>query len=173
MKQRKPVITAIPSEMQHSEIPPLDEAHARLIERWKAETGAHRLRWEDFVSGKGLETIHRLLGGDEGLDAEKIGKRAKKNESKSVQSLTLYYRCVARYAQLAALAYQPTAGVFLGGGTTRENESFICERCGNLMWWFLENPSRLHHEDLMKIPVHLVLEDINLHGALWLAERLS
>jgi len=167
-----PVFTALPSELQHSEITPLDEAHARLIERWKAETGACRLRWEDFISGKGLETIHRLLGGDGGLNAAAIAEQARAGcKGVSVESLTLYYRCIARYAQVAALAYQPTDGVFLGGGTTRENKRFICERAGHLMWWFLENPSRLHHEFLMNTAVHLVLDELNLPGALYIAQH--
>jgi len=167
------VFTAVPAEMQHAQIPAFDETHARLIERWKAHTSAPWLRWEDFVSGKGLETAYRLLGGEEDLDAKGIAKRAQDGRDRpGVESLTLFYRCVARYAQLAALAYRPTAGVFVGGDTTLKNVGFIEQRLGNLLWHVQDNPSPPHHRALLNTPIRLVVDeriDLNLHGGLWLA----
>jgi len=167
------IFTAVPSEMQHAQIPAFDAAQASLIERWKADTAAPWLRWEDFVSGKGLETAYRLLGGKEDLDAEGIAQAAQAGYDRPcVESLALFYRCVARYAQLAALAYQPTAGVFIGGDTTRLNAGFIEQRLGNLLWHIQDNPSPPHHRALLNAPIRLVVDeriDLNLHGGLWLA----
>jgi glucokinase len=168
------VFTAVPSEMQHSQIPSLDEPHARLIERWKAKTGVHRLRWEDFVSGDGLVMVYHLLGGVEGLGGGDIGDRAGDEiDRASVEALDLYYRCVVRYAQLAALAYQPTDGVFLGGDTTLSNQEFICRREKEFRWDFYDIPSQVHLQKLEGVRIDLVLGELVLRGGHWMARRAA
>ncbi len=166
------MFAAVPSEMQHAEIPPLDEAHARLIERWKGATGLTRLRWEDFVSGDGLVRTYHLLGGVDDLDAGAIADRAcEETDRASVEALEVYYCCVARYAQLAALAYQPTHGIFLGGDTTRGNQEFLCARRRAFRWGFYDIESRVHLEKLEDVPIDLVLGELVLRGGRWIAQR--
>lgn len=170
----------VASEAGHAAAAALDAEHATLIERLRDPASPGSPTWEDFISGRGLVTLYRhlpsgpvpgpgsLLDDDDPPGAIAEAALAGDDE-RAVRALGLYYRCVGRFAQLLALAWGAAGGVFLAGGSTRENRRFIED--SRLVEEFLTNPTQ---RDLLEaIPLYLVLEELNLRGALAVARRLA
>lgn len=176
----------IASEVQHSDISPLDDSHERLIQMFRQKKGLSVWpSWEDFASGRGLVSIY------EGLYAMSNSNRGQKIRWKSDEdpaaliaqhavrqidpisekALDLYYRCVGRLAQVMALFLQPYGGIFLAGGTSRRNEQFI--RHGRFVDELHANSK--HQELLQRFPIYLVMqEELNISGGLWACrERIN
>lgn len=161
-------------ELQHTTICELDAAYTELIDALKQRLNKTHLSWEDFVSGKGLENIyhclHALNSGashySSHLNAAEIAKNAVGNTNNlCVDALDCYYHVAGALTQVVALAFQPFAGIYMGGGTTKNNISFIKRSA------FVE---KLQDNDIRKgllqsFPVYLVPEYMNLDGAMYLA----
>jgi glucokinase len=164
-------------ELQHTAAAGLD-ADCTDVLQWLA----HRLdkrqaTWEDLVSGLGLENLHHYFrsrdagagGVVERLSAADVAARAVADSDRAcIAALDCYYHAAGALAQVMALVFQPYAGVYLGGGTTVKNSSFI--RKSSFVRRFQDNPVR--GELLRSFPVYLVPEYLNLTGALFLASRM-
>lgn len=163
-------------ELQHTGAPDLDGAHAGLIEAMKQKLQKKVLSWEDMVSGKGLENTYYCLrsltagGGttDNKVNAAEIARRAVDGSDEiCITALDFYYYAAGALSQIMALAFQPFAGIYLGGGTTTSNISFI--RRGTFIDGLQNNTVRKGL--LRSFPVYLVPEYLNLDGTLYLASR--
>lgn len=165
----------LPSEVAHAPAAPLDAEHLELLRRLAAEDGGRWPSWEDFASGRGLVRLHRELGRLRGVPApqEAEGDTAAAIARRGVDggdplaaaALDVYYRAVARVAQILALVYQPRGGIFLAGRSCRLNRAVI-ER-GRFVETLQDNPAQAPL--LARFPVFLVLAELNLRGALQLA----
>jgi len=167
----------IPGEGQHAAIPALDEEHAEIIAAM-SESLQRRPSWEDFISGRGMEAIYRLMHGTSAvhsqvrgrpaLDADKIAARAVAGGDPLCHAvLQLYYRCLGALAQSLALTIQPFGGIYLAGASSRHNGEFI--RRGMLLEALQRNGQQ--RALLERFPVYLVNEELNMAGAAHLAER--
>ena len=163
-------------ELQHTSVPYLGDAYAGLVAALQRRLGKKVLSWEDIVSGKGLENIYHCLhltgcengGYDENADAAEIAGRALVGNDKACEAaLEFYYHAAGALTQLVALAFQPFAGIYLGGGTTAKNISFI--RRSSYVYGLQDNAIRKGL--LRSFPVYLVPEYMNLNGTLYLASR--
>lgn len=168
------------SEAQHALAGPINAEHLELIRRYASEEGGCWPSWEEFASGRGLVRSYRELGrlrgspaapaGDLAPDpAAEIARRAVAGSDRLAEAaLELYYRAVARVAQILALVYQPRGGIFLAGRTSRQNRAFILR--SPFVRELQDNP--LQGPLLTRFPVFLVLEELNLRGALQAAREM-
>ena len=118
--------------------------------------------WEDCVSGPGLETLWTAGGGlvDDPITAPEIAQLASQGNQRARDALHHYYLLAARFSQVLALSFLCTGGLYLAGGSTRSNAPLIPE--DGFLRAFREN-ARMGGL-LAKIPVFLVLTEINLLG---------
>jgi len=163
-------------ELQHTSAPELGDTFKDLIQALKHRLNKNILSWEDMVSGKGLENIYyclRLLAADVkdanvDLDTAEIARRAVANSDEiCTAALDFYYYAAGALTQVLALAFQPFDGIYLAGGTTEKNISFI--RRGSYIEGLQDNVVRKGL--LQSFPVYLVPEYMNLNGTLYLASR--
>ena len=159
-------------EMQHTPIPVLDEQQESVLNDMKNKHAIKQPSWEDFISGRGLENIYRCLAprrqsaGVSGLNAQDIaGYAVQGADGYCVSALNMFYQCCGALAQLLALTFQPYAGIYLAGESTRRNLSFIRNSP------FLQ---QLQHSDvrgylLREFPVSLLAQELNLYGAAYAA----
>jgi len=166
-------------ETQHSAMPTLDSGNDKLLQEARRILGKNCLTWEDVISGRGLELIYQSLGRLDGhnpdqinrtnwLDAATIAARAVEGTDERCDiALDVYYRYAGALMQMLALTVRPNKGIYLAGNSTRNNLSYIP---------FSGFISALHDNDICRamledFPVYMVLADLNLDGAAWLAER--
>jgi len=159
-------------ELQHTAAAGLDRKYNDLLAALRHKLNKDYLSWEDLVSGKGLENLHasiqELAQPDAGmiLSATVIASRAVTGADPAcVEALACYYHAAGALAQVMALAYQPFAGIYLGGETTDKNLDFI--RRSSFVNRLQDNS--LRHDLLRSFPVHLVPAYMNLLGAQYLA----
>jgi glucokinase len=139
------------------------EGEARILEVLEAMRGTYPT-WEDCVSGPGLEAMWVAARPDQPSDpisAPEIALQAQMGDPRSREALEHYYRFAARFSQALALSFLSTGGLYLAGGTTRSNAPLISEE--SFLRTFYDN-ARMGPV-LGKIPVFLVLAEINLLGA--------
>lgn len=167
----------VASEIQHSPAFAIDEIHGALI-AWMKENicNGGLPNWEDFVSGRGLVSIYRGLGAVLKIgDAEAISRTddpaawiaanaVTYNDAGCAAALNIYYRCMAKVAQLLALAFQPFGGIYLSGESTIRNLPFIQQ---SKFISELQDNSRLRRL-LERFPVYVITQkELNIRGALW------
>ena len=162
----------ISCEIQHTDAARLPEQFGTLAGLMQKRLGRDKLSWEDFVSGRGLVNMHACLAdhraAEDGPDAGEIARRAVAGtEAASVTALACYYHVCGALAQVMALSFQPSAGIFLGGSTTRQNRRFI-EQSGFVRAC---QDNSVRGELLASFPVYLVPEYMNLNGAMYLAQQ--
>ncbi|MEM6639111.1 MAG: glucokinase [Pseudomonadota bacterium] len=168
--QRSAGYHVVPCELQHTSIGVLSDAQERVTRQMRERLGLARPSWEHFVCGHGLVRVHQMLNGaDEPLlDAGEIARRAVAGEDLMCRdALAMFYQCAGGIAQLTALSFLPSGGIYLSGRSSRLNAPFIVDST------FL---SELHNNDthgelLKEFPVYLVTEDTNLDGGIFLARH--
>jgi Glucokinase len=165
----------ISSEVQHIQIPALDETHARMIQIiFAKKENRYYLNYEDFVSGYGLEDSYNALLRLNGrkphdrtaaeIAAEAIGGS---NET-AVQALNYFYRITGRLIQAMCLVIQPYGGIFLCGTSTIRNADFIFQ--SDLLAEV--HKSMVRKELLEQFPLYIVSrENINIEGGLWAGRK--
>jgi glucokinase len=165
----------ISSELQHIQIPALDETHARMIQIiFGKKENRYYLNYEDFVSGYGLEDSYNALLRLNGrkphdrtaaeIAAEAIGGT---NET-AIQALNYFYRITGRLIQAMCLVIQPYGGVFLCGASTARNADFIFQ--SDLLAEV--HKSMVRKELLEQFPLYIVSrENINIEGGLWACKK--
>jgi len=176
--QGEPDTFVIACETQHAPIPALDAYHGKLLAESAWILAKPHLTWEDFVSGRGLETIYRAIVNLEHGDlhthkqeyvdgeADRIAEMALAGTDDDCHAaLAMYYRCAGALAQLLALTFRPDLGIYLAGNSTRNNLSYIPD--SPFINALHDNP--VHHTMLSNYPVYLVQSDLNLDGAQHLA----
>lgn len=164
------------SEVQHIQIPALDDRHAEIIEIMLSDKPERSfLNYEDFVSGNGLlktyEAILKLDGIEQKeKDAKQIAESAVDGNDKSaIEALNIFYRCVGRLIQAMALMIQPYGGIYLCGASTINNNKFIMqsgliEELHNCL---------IRQQLLIQFPVYIITKpDINIAGGLWACRRV-
>ncbi len=166
----------ISSEVQHVQIPPLDETHAKMIQIiFGKKENRYYLNYEDFVSGYGLEDTYNALlrlNGKKpnGKTAAEIASKAIDGSDEiAVQTLNYFYRITGRLIQTMSLVIQPYGGIFLCGSSTVRNAEFII-RSG-----LLEevHKSMVRKELLEQFPIYIITrENINIEGGLWAGRKL-
>ena len=159
-------------ELQHTAAAGLDRKYNDLLAALMRRLNKDYLSWEDLVSGKGLESLHASIQErthpDAGmiLSAAVIASRAvTAADPTCVEALACYYHTAGALAQVMALAYQPFAGIYLGGETTGKNLDFIHR--SSFVNRLQDND--LRHDLLRSFPVYLVPAYMNLLGAQYLA----
>lgn len=167
--------TPVACEVQHTLVPAFADDVRGVIDRVWAERGAPPT-WEDLVSGRGLESLHRAVCGaapevPEGQDvAGWVAARAAEADAACEAALGMYYRVAGRFAQMLALTFLPCSAVFLGGETSVKNRGFLLER-SRFAEEFLDNA--VQGRLLAATPVYLVQAEVNLEGSLTQAMRLA
>jgi|GEM_PF-5353650 len=162
-ERHDPVWKVVPTEVGHATAG--WQEHDELLERVGGYLG-HPPTWEDCVSGPGLENLWAAGGdpaGDAGegpLGAPEIAMLAASGDARARNALEHYYLLAARFAQVLALSFLSTGGLYLAGGSTRSNAPLIPE--AGFLRAFRENPRMA--DVLEEIPVFLVLAEINLLG---------
>ena len=157
----------LPIEAQHTELPCPQEQWLTLWHDLGAKLGRPPC-WEDVVSGRGLEQVFNLLGGEGCLSASDIAGQAEPETSTPAsQALTVYYHCAIKFCQLLALTILPHRGIFLGGDSTRHNRSFLAGL--DLAAWFVDNPVR--GRELRQLPIYLDAHSRVMEGALIMAQH--
>lgn len=162
-------------ELQHTPAPDLGDRYSDLTQALKKRLNKNILSWEDMVSGKGLENIYNCLQllaangrANDGPGAAEIARRAVDGSDETcAAALDFYYYAAGALTQVMALAFQPFAGIYLGGETTAKNISFI--RHSAYVDSLQDNAVR--NGLLRSFPVYLVPEYMNLNGTLYLASR--
>ena len=160
------------SEIQHIQIPYLDDRHAEIsniILSSKPERSF--LNFEDFVSGKGLcETYEAILKLDgvvqkKEKEASEVANLALSGSDKyAIEALNIFYKCVGRIIQAMALMIQPYGGIYLCGASTINNAKFIHQ--SGLMEEF--HNCLIRQQLLIQFPVYIITKpDINIAGGLW------
>lgn len=157
-------------ELQHTPIPELDANQQDILKHMKTKLAISQPSWEDFISGKGLENIHRCLipeqEGRENPGAETIAKLAVQGKDRyCVSALNMFYQCCGALAQVLALTFQPYGGIYLGGESTRRNLGFI----GNSPLLRQLQDNEVRGGLLREFPVYLVEDELNLSGAAYAA----
>ncbi|XPV77507.1 MAG: glucokinase [Desulfovibrio sp.] len=164
------------AEFQHSAIPAINPIHRTVID-WIQETyNKDIVSWEDCVSGYGLESIYEALSnidmaasvskrGAAKLTASQIGKKALYEKSRGTfgtayHALKMYYQCLARFSQVAALAYMAKGGVYISGASTLYNRPFITTEL--LQTEFLKIEKQ--QDFIRSIPLFIVEKDMVFTG---------
>ncbi|MEE2669775.1 MAG: glucokinase [Gemmatimonadota bacterium] len=131
----------------------------------------NRPSWEDCVSGRGLESLYALTGhGRRSTPASEVAERARAGDPEAARALCCYYAVAGAFAQSLALAFLSYGGVCFAGAATRANREFIPE--SPLEGEFYENC--VMGEWLLKVPLVLIPQELNLRGALaFVRNRLS
>ena len=164
------------SEIQHIQVPPLDERHVEIINMILSNKPERNfLNFEDFVSGKGLHETYEAIFKLDGI--EKREKNAKQTASSAVngsdkyavEALNIFYRCVGRIIQAMALMAQPYGGIYLCGTSTINNAKFI-QQSGLIEE--LHN-CQIRQQLLIQFPVYIITKpNINITGGLWACRRV-
>ena len=163
-------------ELQHTAAAGLGSAYDGVIEVLQHRLHKAGLSWEDLVSGKGMENIYQALqslaagtaGDQQHLTAATIASRAIAGTDKACrEALACYYHAAGALTQVVALAFQPFAGIYLGGDTTAKNMAFI--RHSSFVAKLQDND--LRRDLLQSFPVYLIPEYMNLIGTQYLASR--
>lgn len=168
--------TVISSEIQHSQIPFIDEIHGEIYKIILAKySDKGFLNFEDFVSGKGLEDVYLAIlefknQPEIKKKAAEIAKEAiQKTDEYAVQSLDYFYRCVARLAQVMSLFCSPLGGIFICGSSTIKNQKFI--KKSNFLTEYFN--CEIRDELLKQVPIYLVTKpDINIVGGLSICQGM-
>ena len=164
------------SEIQHIQVPPLDERHAEIIKIiLSKKTERNFLNFEDFVSGKGLRETYGAILKLDGIekrekDAKQIAESAVNGSDKyAVEALNIFYRCVGRIIQAMALMIQPYGGIYLCGASTINNAKFIHQ--SRLIEEF--HNCLIRQQLLIRFPVYIITKpDINIAGGLWACRNI-
>jgi glucokinase len=165
----------ISSEIQHIQIPVLDETHYKMIQIiYGKKVNRNFLNFEDFVSGQGLgDTYNALLriNGKKpnGKTTAEIANSALDNsDDVAMKALDYFYRIIGRLAQAMSLMLQPYGGIFLCGASTEQNAIFIPES------GFLHEIHNCLVRKLLleQYPVYIVTKlNINITGGLWACRK--
>ena len=162
----------ISCEVQHTLIPPITGEFAELVQAMQDRLGRTALTWEDLISGRGLENLYVCAANSNtahpAVDAATIARQAVAGtDAASITALSCFYYFCGALAQVMALSFQPFAGIYLGGTTTRQNLSFI------LQSGFVNacQDNYIRQELLQSFPVYLVPEYMNLNGAMYIAQQ--
>lgn len=155
-----------PSEGGHSTFSAESADEFKFMQFVKETDNLPYVTWEDIISGRGLNRIHRFLTGED-LRPEEVAQKFAESPETAAWSARLYGRAARNFA-LEVLA---TGGVFVAGGIAAKNPILV------------EHPefersfrsSRRHERLLSKIPVMLnANQESGLWGAAWLgAYRLG
>lgn len=160
----------VPCELQHASIGALGDAQQRVVEQMRRRLGIERPSWEHFVCGHGLVRVHQMLqGADEPvMEAGDIAKHALAGDDIACRdALSLFYQCAGGIAQLTALSFLPSGGIYLSGRSSRLNAPFIVDS-----GFVTELQNNATHGDLLRnFNVYLVTEDTNLDGGIFLARH--
>jgi glucokinase len=175
-RKGKIIKEVLSSEIQHIQVPPLDERHAEIIAMILSQKPGRRfLNFEDFVSGKGLcelyQAIMKLAGKEQvEKDAFDIANSAINGKDKiAVETLNIYYKCTGRIIQAMALMIQPYGGIYLCGASTVQNAAFIKQ--SGLMEEF--HNCLIRQQLLIQFPVYIISKlDINIAGGLWACRNI-
>ena len=160
-------------ELQHTAAAGLGTAYAGLVETLQRQLNQACLSWEDLVSGQGLENIHQALASETAGDHPRLpaatiaGRAVAGTDPTCVEALACYYHVAGVLTQVVALAFQPFAGIYLGGDTTAKNMAFI--RHSSFVARLQDNDRR--RDLLQSFPVYLVPAYMNLTGTQYLASR--
>jgi glucokinase len=156
----------LPSEGGHSDLPLLGGEEFELAEFIKKKKGVkNQVRYEDVLSGGGLEIIYQFLNetrfpnSPRDLTDIEITETRNNNEC-SKETLDMFIRFYARCCRNFALDTLARGGLYIAGGIAAKNtESF-----SNFFKEFIKNEQ---FSDILKdIPVHIITNyDISLIGA--------
>ncbi len=126
--------------------------------------------YEDFLSGKGVRFIYKVLSEDEGtnLSSKEILENKNLNEDCSKTKELIVY-LLASYLRYVALVWGSTGGVYLAGSIVN---TLITEEVHQTFRETFESSETM--QDLLKaIPLILVtIDDIGFRGALELSKKL-
>ncbi len=172
----KRVKDVLSSEIQHIQVPPMDDRHTEIISIILSNKPERNfLNFEDFVSGKGLRETYEAILKLNGIertekDAKQIAESAVSGSDKyAVEALNIFYRCVGRIIQAMALIIQPYSGIYLCGASTINNAKFIhqsglIEELHNCL---------IRQQLLIQFPVYIITKsDINIAGGLWACRNI-
>lgn len=175
-KSGEKIYEIVSSEIQHIQIPSLDETHEKMIHLILAKKeNRNFLNFEDFVSGQGLEDTYNALLRLNGKKpnsktaAEIAQSAGEKTDENAVKALDYFYRITGRLTQAMSLMLQPYGGVFLCGASSQKNADFIKES-----GFLFEMHNCLVRKLLLEqYPVFIVTKsDINLAGGLWAGRNI-
>ena len=155
----------LPSEGGHSDLPLQSRDELDLAEFIIKEKRANQIRYEDVLSGPGLEILYKYLrsrkfpSSPPGRTANDISL-SRKSDPCSREAFAWFVRFYARCARNFALDTLPRGGLYIAGGIVAKNPDMFSQ----FMREFVKND--VHSKLLKEIPVFLITNyQISLVGA--------
>ena len=156
------------TEGGHLDFAPVNDQPVVLY-RWLADRYGH-VSYERILSGKGLLDTYRFFAGDAATagSAAAVTAAAHSGNAHALQAVHLFVEVFAAYAGNLALAFNPTAGIYLCGGVA-----------AHLADWFQADRFLAAYAAkgrmrslVQRIPVYLVTRhDTGLAGAVMIARN--
>lgn len=154
------------SEGGHANFPAESDLEFEMIEFIKRKEGLKFVRWEDILSGRGLECIYAFLQKKpeynkyfQNLSAETISVTRRTNKC-AERTFDLFYKFYARAARDFALETLSKGGVYLAGGIVGKNSNF---KKNIFMREFTRHDK--FSEMLKEIPVYVIKDyEVSLYG---------
>ncbi len=154
------------TEGGHLDFAPVNAAQVSLY-HWLAERHGH-VSYERILSGNGLLDAYRFGVGEQARasSAAEVTALARNGDPQARTAVQLFVEVFAAYAGNLALAFNPTAGIYLCGGVTShladwfETDAFLAAYAAK---------GRMRRT-VQRIPVYLVTRpDTGLEGAVMIA----
>ena len=156
------------TEGGHLDFAPVNDEQVALY-RWLAERYGH-VSYERILSGNGLLDTYRFVAAEAATatSAAEVTAAARRDEAHALKAVHLFVEIFAAYAGNLALAFNPTAGIYLCGGVTAHlADWFQADR------FFAAYAAKGRMRDVVqRIPVYLVTRrDAGLAGAVMIARN--
>jgi len=131
---------------------------------------SHSIEFEDICSGRGIGYVNEWLTG-ETVETGEIIKKAKQNDEKSLEVVSIVYRYLIRNAQTLCVMSQAKS-VYLSGDNQVTNMNFVLALKDMLHNEFLNHPKRewLEHVDVW---TQSECANFNIFGVLYLAKKYT
>jgi len=168
--------TVVAGEFQHTQMPRFAD-DSGLVADVIADAIGRSPDWEDLVSGRGLVHTYDALAAiatgaglivsdDDAMRAGMIAQAARAgSDPLALEASGIFYRNLARFAQVLAVVFLPCGAVVFGGATSEANLDVM--RTSGMAEIFAE-----HHRFaklLSAVPLYVVGGEVNLEGTVRLA----
>jgi glucokinase len=107
------------SEGGHQDFPIFNQDEFELVNFIRKKLNINIIKYEDLVSGRGVEFIYEFLSNKK-LNADEISK-LKKQDKFAKETFNLFYKFLARFLKNSSIDLLSTGGIYLAGGVVQKN----------------------------------------------------
>jgi glucokinase len=170
----------IPSEGGHGDFPAQNNFELELTEFVKKLRGINQpLTYEEFLSGRGLESIYLFLRNkqekiktnfsdeiDNAVDKAPLISKYKEQDETCKETFRIFTRFYARCAKNFVLDSMALGGLYIAGGIAAKNKDIFKSK-----EFFREFENAYQRSDILKeIPIYIIVDyNVSLHGACFAA----